>query len=198
MERGEGECWIEIERTRETEREWATKSLFFSCWFFGVCSTLRQFKINWFPCLAECAGPKSVCLSVYLSVFCLEGAAQSVGRKRGKRTANWSAFGASPNFLHILCAVFHANEIIWKCLSDHPALLFAPTLAAAKGSSIIREQTIKQNGFLFRFYIYKFFFFFCFFLLFILHKICLTIKGMSWFVWLGWEGGRHSSWWCAA
>lgn len=193
MERG----GIEIERTRETEREWATKSLFFSCWFFGVCSTLRQFKINWFPCLAECAGPKSVCLSVYLSVFCLEGAAQSVGRKRGKRTANWSAFGASPNFLHILCAVFHANEIIWKCLSDHPALLFAPTLAAAKGSSIIREQTIKQNGFLFCFYIYKFFFF-IFFAFYSTQNLpnhqrdeLVCVVGVG-------EGGRHSSWWCAA
>lgn len=141
-------------------------------------------------------------LSLPLSVFCLEGAAQSVGRK-GKRAANWSAFRASPNFLHILCAVFHAKwnhlkVFVWPACPT-PLSLLCPTQAAVKGSSIIREQTIKQNGFLFHFYIhtYKFlFFFFCF----LFTKFCLTIKGMSWSVWSGreWGGGSHSSWWCAA
>lgn len=136
-----------------------------------------------------------VVLSFSLSVFCLEGAAQSVGRK-GKRAANWSAFRASPNFLHILCAVFHAKwnhlkVFVWPACPT-PLSLLCPTQAAVKGSSIIREQTIKQNGFLFRFYIHTYKFLFFFFLLFI-HKICLTIKGMSWSVWLGreWRGGEE-------
>lgn len=52
----------ERERERELERQsaLATKSFLLVIFFlvgFRVCSTLRQFKINWFPCLAGCAGP---------------------------------------------------------------------------------------------------------------------------------------------
>lgn len=50
----------ERERELERQRAQATKSFLLVIFFlvgFRVCSTLRQFKINWFPCLAGCAGP---------------------------------------------------------------------------------------------------------------------------------------------
>lgn len=139
----------------------------------------------------------TVCVCVCV---CGSSAAQSAGQK-GKTAANWSASRASSTSSCISCVRFFTqNEIIWKCLSAQHPDPPSPTPhdtphPPAKGSSIIREQTIKQNGFLFRFYIYIQFVVFAFGFLFRdVSEICLTIKGMSWSARSGverWVGGRQ-------
>lgn len=103
----------ERERERELERQSAvaTKSfllvIFFFLLVFGFAQLSDNLKLIGFHVWQD-VQDLSRFVSLFLSVFCLEGAAQSIGRK-GKRAANWSAFRASQNFLHILCAVFHAK-----------------------------------------------------------------------------------------
>lgn len=105
-------------RKSEGDKELATKSFWFGFFFFfvfGLAQLSDNLKLIGFH---VCQNVQDLSLfpslflyvSVCVCVFCLEGAAQSVGSKRekglqiGQLLVLWLNF-----FLHILCAVFHAK-----------------------------------------------------------------------------------------